>query len=96
MFYSKANDFEPEDFPIGSSSVAHAHSVSYEEVSKPSSASDNLSEHSSDPPGPEMNQRWTHHQSSHTNVNLQNHLKTSICSAVVLTLIHLCAHEYTF
>ena len=53
MFYSIANDFEPEDCPIGSSSVAHTHSVSYEEVSEPSSGYDNLSEHSSDPPGPE-------------------------------------------
>ena len=53
MFYSIANDFEPEDCPIGSSSVVHAHSVSYEEVSEPSSASDNLSEYSSDSPDPE-------------------------------------------
>ena len=53
MFHSIANDFEPEDCTIGSSLVAHAHSVSYEEVSEPSSASDNLFEHSSDPPGPE-------------------------------------------
>ena len=50
MFYSLANDLEPKDCPIGSTSVSHGHSFSYEEVSDPSPASDKLSEHSSDPP----------------------------------------------
>ena len=53
MFYGIANDFEPENCPIGSSLVAHAHSISFEEVSESSSASDNLCEYSSGPPGPE-------------------------------------------